>query len=86
MNVDEFIDITLKRNIPMEIGKFLVPEFIQKFSLTIEKLKRLQPLVDNLDDKHKYERIIYNSYIKNNGFFLSEDQLTNAYLEYKKYR
>lgn len=86
MPINEFIDITLSRNFPMEMGKFLVPEFIELFNLTISDLKKLQPLVDMLDDKHKYEEIIYNSYIENNNFYLSDEQLKNAYNVYKKYR
>lgn len=86
MNVNEFIDITLKRNFPMEIGKFLIPEFNNVIGFTIEHLPMLQPLVDNLDDKHKYEKIIYESYILNNDFSLNNEQLMEAYNEYKKYR
>lgn len=86
MPIDEFIDITIRNDIPMEIGKFLVPEFIKLKDMTIDKLKRLKPLVDKLDDKHLYEKVIYESYIENNDFYLSEDQLLRAYNEYKKYR
>lgn len=86
MTSSEFIDVTLKRNLPMEIGKFLVPEFIQEFSITIEDLKRLQPLIDNMDEKHLYEKIIYDAYIKNNAFFITDEQLMEAYKIYLKYR
>ena len=86
MSVNEFIDITLKRNFPMEIGKFLIPEFNNKIGFTIKHLPLLKPLVDNLDDKHKYEKIIYESYILNNDFTLTNEQLMEAYNEYKKYR
>ena len=86
MSVNEWIDITLSNNIPMEIGKFLVPEFIKEFNLSINDLKRLQPLVDSLDDKHKYEEVIYNSYIENNDFYLTDSQLNDAYKIYLKYR
>ena len=86
MSVDELIDMTLSRNFPMEIGKFLVPEFIKEFNLSISTLKRLKPLVDKLDDKHKYEEVIYNSYIENNDFYLTDSQLNDAYKIYLKYR
>jgi hypothetical protein len=86
MSVNEFIDITLKRNFPMEIGKFLIPEFNNEIGFTIKHLPLLKPLVDNLDDKHKYEKIIYESYILNNSFTLTNEQLMEAYNEYKKYR
>ena len=86
MNAQEFIDATFKHNVPMAIGKFLIPEFNNEIGVTIEHLKQLQPLVEKLDDKHLYEKIIYDSYILNNDFYLTEEQLKNAYNEYKKYR
>lgn len=86
MNADEFIEISLKRGVPMEIGKFLVPEFVQVIGFNIDHLKKLQVLADNLDDKHKYEKIIYDAYIENNTFELSEEQRKLAYSEYLLYR
>ena len=86
MSIDELIDITLFRNFPMEIGKFLVPEFIKEFKLSIDDLKRLEPIIAKLDDKHKYEEVIYNSYIKNNDFVLTDEQRQEAYRMYNKYR
>lgn len=67
----------------MQLGKFLIPTFIEAIGFTIEDLKKLQPLADNLDDKHKYEKVIYDSYIQNNDFILTDEQLQKAYLEYK---
>lgn len=86
MTADEFISVTLDRNVPMEIGKFLVKEFIDEIHLDMTQLKRLQPLVDKLDDKHLYEKIIYDSYVTNDGFYLTEEQLNDSYKEYLKYR
>ena len=86
MPIKEFIEITLSNNIPLEIGKFLVPEFIKEFNLSINDLKKLQPLIENLDDKHKYESVIYYSYLQNNDFYLTDEQLMEAYKIYIKYR
>ena len=86
MPIDELIDITVSRNFPMELGKFLVPEFIKEFKLSIDDLKRLEPIIAKLDDKHKYEEVIYDSYIENNAFYLTDEQLKIAYKEYLKYR
>lgn len=86
MPIEEFIEVTLKRGFPMEIGKFLVPEFALTMGLTIDLLKKLQPMVDNLDEAHKYEKAIYDSYLENGGFFLAEEQRTKAFVEYLKYR
>ena len=86
MPIDELIDITLFRNFPMERGKFLVPEFIKEFKLSIDDLKRLEPIISKLDDKHKYEEVIYNAYLENNDFVLTDEQRQKAYSVYNKYR
>lgn len=86
MPLDEFINVTLANGFPMEVGKFLVPEFIKEYGLSIEDLKRLQPLIDKLDDKHIYEKYIYDSYIRNNSFVISNEDLLNSYEIYKLYR
>jgi hypothetical protein len=86
MSPREFIITTLRRNIPMEIGKFLVPEFCEEIGFTIEHLKQLKPLVEKLDEKHKYEEVIFNSYIKNGKFVLESEQLMESYELYKQTR
>lgn len=86
MPINELIDITLSRNFPMEIGKFLVPEFIKEFKLSIDDLKRLKPIITKLDDKHKYEEVIYNAYIENNDFILTDKQRQDAFETYTMYR
>lgn len=86
MSVDEFIDAELLMNVPMSVCKFLCPEFIKLKGLTIEQLKRLQSLVDNMDEKHMYLKTIYDSYIANNDFTLTDEQLNEAYKMYLKYR
>lgn len=86
MTPEEFIQVSLSRNCPMELGKFLVPEFCKEIGFTINDLKQLQILRDTLDNKHKYEAIIFDAYIENNDFYLTDEQLSSAYEEYKKYR
>ena len=68
------------------IGKFLVPEYAEYFGITIDGLKELHHLIDFIDERHIYEKMIYDFYIKNNGFFLTDDQLKEVYDEYKKER
>ena len=82
----DFIDEALNSKNPLKVGKFICPEFINYIQFTIDELKSLDILFNNLDDKHKYQKIIYDAYIKNNDFTLTREQLNNAYLEYKKYR
>lgn len=83
MPKENFISYALSKGPAMQLGKFLVPAFVEVIGFTIEDLKKLQPLADNLDDKHKYEKVIYDSYIENGEFKLTDEQLQKAYLEYK---
>lgn len=81
-----YINWALQSQIGMVIGKFLIPEFNEAIGFTIEDLSRVKPLIDKLDDKHKYEEIIYNSYIENGTFSLTNEQREKAYKSYKKSR
>ena len=86
MSVDEYISLALETKLPMEVGKFLVKEVAYTIGMKIYDLKKLAPVFDKLDDKHLYEKVIFESYINNNGFYLTEAQRLRAYEEYKKYR
>lgn len=68
------------------IGKFLVPEYIEYVGITLDDLKELHHLVNFLDERHIYEKLIYDFYIENNGFFLTDKQLEEVYEEYKNER
>ena len=68
------------------VGKFLIPEYAEYIGLTIDDLKKIHNLTDCLDPKHLYEKIIYDSYIENNGFYLKDEQRNKAYEEYKRER
>lgn len=86
MNAQEFVDYHKKLNTGMFIGKFIVPEFTTEIGLTIEQLAELRCLAERLDERHQYERIIFDSYIKNNEFVLTEEQRLSAYNNYKSSR
>lgn len=83
---DKLIDICIKENTPMAICKFLSPEFAEYIDLTIDDLLRLRELSTRMDDKHYYLKMIYDFYIENNGFYLTDEQLNLAYQEYKSKR
>lgn len=83
---EDYINWAIQSNIGMVIGKFLVPEFCTKIGFTIEDLPKIKVLLERLDDKHKYEEIIYNSYLENGSFTLTSEQRDRAYESYKKYR
>lgn len=83
---DEIIEDALNEKLPLCVGKFLIPEFNQEIGFTIDDLPKIKPLIDRIDEKHLYERIIFESYIENGGFFLTEEQLNKAYQSYKETR
>lgn len=68
------------------IQKFLVPEYSEYYGITIDDLKRLGRLIDYLDDKHSYEKLVYEAYIENGGFYMTPEQKEIAYEEYKRKR
>lgn len=80
------IEDALKEKLALCVGKFLIPGFNKEIDFTIDDLPKLQPLIDRLDSKHKYEEIIYNSYIENGRFELTDEQLQKAYQSYLQSR
>lgn len=86
MTADEFVKLTLKTDLPIQVGKFLIPEFNKEIGFTLEHLKTLEPIFNNLDDKHLYEKVIFDAYIANNDFTLTETQLEHAFMVYKEKR
>lgn len=84
MSADEFVEYVLHSKLPMEIGKFLVPDVAGYLGFTMDHLRKLKPIMDNLDERHTYEKVIYDSYLLNGGFFLTQEQRNDAYKEYKK--
>lgn len=82
----ELIHMCITRTTPMYASMFLVPEFVKAMDITIDDLNLLQNVFYHIDDKHIYERMIYDYYKENNGFYLTEDQLKTVYDEYKSKR
>lgn len=85
-NKQQYIIWALHSKLGMVVGKFLIPEFCNEIGFTVEDLPKLKRLVDKLDKKHKYEEIIYNSYLENGSFTLTEEQRYLAYQSYKESR
>lgn len=87
MGADALIDYALAHPRPaMQVIKFLTPDFAAHIGLTIGQLERLRPLVDALKKKHRYAAIIFDSYIKNGSFTLTDSQRMEAYQCYKEAR
>lgn len=68
---------------PCHAGKFLIPEVVEYFDITLKDLKLFDSAFNNLDEKHTYEKIIYDAYLSNNDFVLTDEQRDEAYNEYK---
>ena len=83
---EEMIEYLLNSNDPLQVGKFLVPEFAERLGITIDDLQKLKPMIDVLDDRHKYLATVYESYLANGEFRLTDDQLQEAYEVYKSAR
>lgn len=86
MTPDEFVDYMLGSKLPMELGKFLVPEVAEYLGINLHHLAKLRNVSYKLDDRHKYEAVILEAYLENGGFYLTEDQRNRAYEEYKRAR
>lgn len=82
----EYINHAISCELSMIVGKFLIPEFCKEIGFTIEHLKKLESVFNRLDEKHLYEKVIYDSYIENNDFILTEEQRLNAYNVYLEKR
>ena len=82
-SVDEYIACALATNCGMVAGKFLVPEFNKEIGFCINDLIKIKPLIDLLDIKHQYEKIIYDAYLLNQDFILTAEQRDAAYASYK---
>lgn len=86
MTPDEFVEYTLHSKLPMEVGKFLIPEVCDYLGFTLDHLKKLEPVIRRLDARHSYEKIIFESYIENGDFVLTDEQRRSAFLVYKEAR
>lgn len=88
MPKEEFIEYELNhcKKLPMAAGKFLIPELCKYKNITIEDLKQFEFAFNNMDNKHKYEKLIYNAYIENGDFVLTNKQRNEAYKVYKEAR
>lgn len=84
MTPDEFVEHHLNSGMPMQCGKFLIPEINEYLGFTIEHLKKLSPVFEKIDDTHKYETAIFKYYVENGEFKLTKEQLDNVYEIYKQ--
>ena len=71
---------------PMAIARFLTPDFAKEIGLHPSDLPALRPMRENLDTKHEYLGVIYDAYVSNSSFELTDDQRQAAFDVYLKCR
>lgn len=88
MTKEELIEFELNhfKNVPMTAGKYLIPELVEFIGLTIDDLKLFKDYFNRIDRKHLYQKEIYESYIENGDFILTQEQRDKAYQIYKENR
>lgn len=82
----ELVDWVLTHGSPLTLGQFLVPEYIKEMGITMQHLRKLQPLAEMIDKRHEYVQYIYYAYILNGDFVLTDEQQKEAFELYKKNR
>lgn len=80
------IQQAIDTNDAMVVGKFLIKEVAEEIGLLPQDIILLKPLIEKVDEKHQYQKIIFNAIIENDSFDLTETQLNEAFEEYKKTR
>ena len=83
-SVNEYIKDAYKAGCGMVVARFLSPEFINYINMEVKELLLLSSFINALDEKHLYLKTIWESYIENNAFTLTDEQRLKAYNEYKK--
>lgn len=82
----EMVRRTVESNDPLLIGKFLVPEFAAAIGATPQDLAPLEPMLERLDDKHRYVAYIFRAVMQNGSFSLTNEQRREAYRIYTEAR
>jgi hypothetical protein len=85
-NKETYIKNSLAVGVGKALGQYLVPEVCRELGFTVEDLPKVQRLVELLDKKHEYEKIIYEAYLENKDFSLTDSQRLTAYQCYKTAR
>lgn len=70
----------------MSLCEYLLPEFCQEFEIEFSDLSLVATMKEKLDAKHQYLGIIYDAYIANGSMTLTNDQLMEAYENYRASR
>lgn len=88
MEKNDFIAFEFHRskNLSMIVSKFVVPEIVEFFEITLEDLIPFIEIFKHIDRKHKYVKYIFECYLDNANFTLTDKQRDEAYRLYKEER
>lgn len=82
---DDFIEYAMRDLANgLEFGKFLVPDVVEYLGITMGDLVKLHGHFENKIEA--YQELIYNAYITNGAFTLTDEQRDAAYKAYKEAR
>ena len=80
------IQRAVESGVALQAGKFLVPDVARAIGATVQDLEPLAPLFAKLPKKHKWQQTVYNAYIVNGSFTLTDEQRQAAYNKYQSAR
>lgn len=81
-DVKSLVEKTIESGDALAVGKFLVPEVARELNAGVQDILPLEPLLDKLDKKHQYERVIFDAIKENGSFEITEEQRKKAYEVY----
>ena len=82
----EHIAHALTKAPAMTVVRFLTPAYAEHIGLTIAELETLRPLLARLDKKHQYAAVIFDAYVSNGTFTLTDEQRKEAFAVYQSAR
>lgn len=87
MTKEEYIAETLETGDTRRVFYYMLPDFAELIGLTVDDLKRVEPVVRKLTGtRHQWYITIYEAYVANGGFFLTDEQREAAYEVFKRVR
>lgn len=82
---EEQIEECILYDKPIAASAYLIPEIVNELNIEISDLKKLEIPIRRCFHKHHYIQVIYDFYIQNNSFTLTDEQRLIAYEDYKSY-
>lgn len=86
MSKEDAINDVLNSGEYLRAGKFLNPEYLEWLNMSVDELPLLSKAFNNLDERHSYEKVIYEAYLENGSPTLTDEQRKHAFEVYKSAR